>query len=155
MGLKRTKLLGIQAVTGINTVGILTVGVTPTAGGVGIASTTYLRGVVMHNTGLGTATSSLYVYPSGESNITVGQTAYRLARVDIASNETFFFEMNYPLVLTNQSPMHGSDKFRNYFHPLHPIAFVTTPSCVVAHTILNSVNNVLGWKIRNDISGFR
>ena len=63
MGLKRTKLLGIQAVTGINTVGILTVGVTQTAGGVGIASTTYLRGVVMHNTGLATATSSLYIYP--------------------------------------------------------------------------------------------
>jgi len=102
MGLKRTKLLGIQAVTGINTVGILTVGVTPTAGGVGIASTTYLRGVVMHNTGLGTATSSLYVYPSGESNITVGQTAYRLARVDIAANETFFFEANYPIVLTDR-----------------------------------------------------
>ena len=102
MGLKRTKLLGIQAVTGINTVGILTVGVTQTAGGVGIASTTYLRGVVMHNTGLGTATSSLYVYPSGESNITVGQTAYRLARVDLNANETFFYEMNYPLVLVNQ-----------------------------------------------------
>jgi len=102
MGLKTTKLGGIQAVTGINTVGILTVGVTQTAGGVGIASTTYLRGVVMHNTGLSTATSSLYVYPSGESNITVGQTAYRLARVDIASNETFFFEANYPIVLTDR-----------------------------------------------------
>ena len=57
MGLKRTKLLGIQAVTGISTVGILTVGTTQTAGGVGIASTTYLRGVVMHNTGGGTATA--------------------------------------------------------------------------------------------------
>ena len=102
MGLKRTKLLGIQAVTGINTVGILTVGVTPTAGGVGVASTTYLRGVVMHNTGLSTATSSLYVYPNGVSDISVGQTAYRLARVDLASNETFFFEMNYPLVLVDQ-----------------------------------------------------
>jgi hypothetical protein len=32
----------------------------------------------------------------------VGQTAYRLARVDLASNETFFFEMNYPLVLVDQ-----------------------------------------------------
>ena len=101
MGLKRTKLLGIQAVTGISTVGILTVGTTQTAG-VGIASTTYLRGVVMHNTGLATATSSLYVYPSGVSDVSVGQTAYRLARVDLDSNETFFFEMNYPLVLTNQ-----------------------------------------------------
>jgi len=102
MGLKRTKLLGIQAVTGINTVGILTVGVTPTAGGVGVASTTYLRGVVMHNTGLATATSSLYVYPSGVAVSGVGQTAYRLARVDLASNETFFYEMNYPLVLVDQ-----------------------------------------------------
>ena len=102
MGLKRTKLLGIQAVTGISTVGILTVGVTQTAGGVGIASTTYLRGVVMHNTGLATATSSLYVYPSGVSDVTVGQTAYRLARVDLDSNETFFYEMNYPLVLVDQ-----------------------------------------------------
>jgi len=101
MGLKRTKLLGIQAVTGINTVGILTVGVTPTAGGVGVASTTYLRGVVMHNTGLATATSSLYVYPNGVSDISVGQTAYRLARVDLDSNETFFYEMNYPLVLAD------------------------------------------------------
>ena len=102
MALQRTKLLGIQAVTGINTVGILTVGTTATAGGVGIASTTYLRGVVMHNTGLSTCTSSLYVYPSDVSDVSVGQTAYRLARVDLASNETFFFEMNYPLVLTDQ-----------------------------------------------------
>ena len=102
MALQRTKLLGIQAVTGINTVGILTVGTTTTAGGVGIASTTYLRGVVMHNTGLSTCTSSLYVYPSDVSDVSVGQTAYRLARVDLASNETFFFEMNYPLVLVDQ-----------------------------------------------------
>ena len=102
MSLKRTKLLGIQAITGINTVGILTVGTTATAGGVGIASTTYLRGEVMHNTGLATATSSLYVYPSDVTDVSVGQTAYRLARVDLNSNETFFFEMNYPLVLTSQ-----------------------------------------------------
>jgi hypothetical protein len=102
MSLKRTKLLGVQAVTGINTVGILTVGVTQTAGGVGIASTTYLRGVIMHNTGLATCTSSLYVYPSTVAVSGVGQTAYRLARVDLNANETFFFEMNYPLVLVNQ-----------------------------------------------------
>lgn len=102
MTLKRTKLLGIQAVTGINTVGIMTVGITTTAGGVGIASTTYLRGVVMHNTGLATATSSLYIYPGNVSDVAFGQTAYRIARVDLNSNETFFYEMNYPLVLTDR-----------------------------------------------------
>jgi len=104
MALRRTKLLSVQSVTGIATVGILTVGTTSTAGGVGIASTTYLRGVVMHNTGLSTATSSLYIYPSSvASPVTgVGVTAHRLVRVDLASNETFFFEMNYPLVLVSQ-----------------------------------------------------
>jgi hypothetical protein len=101
MSLRRTKLLHIQSVTGIATVGIFTVGTTQTAGGVGIASTTYLRGVVMHNTGLSTATSSLYIYPNSVSSpVTgVGQTAYRLSRIDLRSNETFFFETNYPIVL--------------------------------------------------------
>ena len=106
MALKRTKILNVQSITGIATVGILTVGITSTAGGVGIASTSYLRGVIMHNTGLGTCTSSLYIYPSTTSTpVTgVGITAHRLVRVDLASNETFFFETNYPIVLT------GSDK---------------------------------------------
>ena len=99
MGLKRTKLLGIQAVTGISTVGILTVGTTPTAGGVGVASTTYLRGVVMHNTGLGTATAGLYVYPAAESVSGYGNTSYRLARVDLAASETFFFESHWYIFL--------------------------------------------------------
>ena len=109
MGLKRTKLLGVQSITGINTVGILTVGTTQTAGGVGIASTSYVRGVIMHNTGLGTATSSLYVYPAGNNYnhaaVGVGTTAFRLARVDLNSNETFFFEPNYPIVLAHDETL--------------------------------------------------
>jgi len=109
MGLKRTKLLGVQSITGISTVGILTVGTTQTTGGVGIASTSYIRGVIMHNTGLGTATSSLYVYPSGNNynhtTVGVGTTAFRLARVDIDPNETFFFEPNYPIVMTHDESL--------------------------------------------------
>ena len=48
MTLKKTQLLDIVSVTGISTVGILTVGVTQTAGGVGIASTTYMKNIIMH-----------------------------------------------------------------------------------------------------------
>jgi hypothetical protein len=57
----------------------------------------------MHNTGRGTATSSLYIYPSSTASpVTgVGITNHRLARVDLAANETFFFETNYPIVLTD------------------------------------------------------
>jgi hypothetical protein len=106
MALKRTKLLGIQNVTGISTVGILTVGVTQTAGGVGIASTTFLRGVIMHNTGLGTCTTSLYIYDDGESEGSgAAITTRRIARVDVASNETFFFETPYPITMTDGSQL--------------------------------------------------
>ena len=106
MALKRTKLLGIQNVTGINTVGILTVGVTQTAGGVGIASTTFLRGVVMHNTGLSTCQASLYIYDDGESEGSgAAITTRRIARVDLNTNETFFFETPYPITMTDGSQL--------------------------------------------------
>ena len=106
MALKRTKLLGIQNVTGISTVGILTVGVTQTAGGVGIASTTFLRGVVMHNTGLSTCQASLYIYDDGESEGSgAAITTRRIARVDLNSNETFFFETPYPITMTDGSQL--------------------------------------------------
>lgn len=101
MSLKKTKLLDVVSVTGINTVGILTVGVTETAGGVGIASTTYIRSILIHNTGLGTARTSLFLYPTGTSDPGYAITAHRVLSLDLASNETTFFEMNYPFIMTN------------------------------------------------------
>ena len=106
MTLKKTQLLDITSVTGIATVGILTVGVTQTAGGVGIASTTYMKNVIMHNTGLGTARVSLYVNPNTTPVLTgYGITANRFLRIDIAPNETTFFESTYPIVLTHHDSL--------------------------------------------------
>ena len=106
MALKKTQLLDITSVTGIATVGILTVGVTQTAGGVGIASTTYMKNIIMHNTGLGTARVSLYINPNTTPVITgYGITANRFLRVDLAPNETTFFESTYPLVLTHHDSL--------------------------------------------------
>ena len=102
MGLKRTKLLDIQSITGINTVGIFTVGITDCTGPVGVASTTYIRGVISHNTGLNTCRASVYAYPKGAARPEAtgyGVSAYRLSRVALAENETYFFEPNYPIVL--------------------------------------------------------
>ena len=102
MALKKTQLIGITSVVGLSTVGILTVGVTNTNGGVGIASTCYVKSVIMHNTGLGTARVSLYMNESAVQNaVATGVTANRFLRVDIAANETTFFETNYPLVMAN------------------------------------------------------
>lgn len=131
MPLRRTELLNIQSITGIATVGILTVGSTQTAGGVGIASTTYIRGVIMHNTGLATATSSLYIYPGSATTSPVtgsAITSYRISRIDLASNETFFFETNYPIVMTNQDKL---------------VVEITTPSVSVGGVGVGSAINYL------------
>ena len=100
MALRRTKLLSITSVSGIATVGIFTAGATTTDAGT--AGTTYVRSVIMHNTGLGTARVSLYVNPDTDPVETgYGVTANRILRVDLAPSETTFFESNYPIVLTS------------------------------------------------------
>ena len=104
MALQRTKLLDVTAVVGMSTVGIFTVGINTVrqgGGAVGIASTSYIRSVIMHNTGLGTARVGLYVNPNTPSVVGYGSTAQRILRVDIAPNETTFFESNYPIVMTH------------------------------------------------------
>ena len=106
MALKKTQLLDIQSVTGIATVGIFTVGVTQTAGGVGVASTSYIKNIIMHNTGLGTARVSMYINPNTTPVLTgFGVTANRFLRIDLAPNETTFFESTYPIVMTNNDTL--------------------------------------------------
>ena len=106
MALKKTQLLDITSITGINTVGIYTVGVTATAGGVGVASTSYIKNIIMHNTGLGTARVSAYINPNTTPVITgYGITANRFLRLDLAPNETAFFESTYPIVLTHNDSL--------------------------------------------------
>ncbi len=105
MALKKTQLLDIVSVTGISTVGILTVGVTQTAGGVGIASTTYIKNIIMHNTGIGSARVSLYVNPDTSLVTGYGVTTNRFLRIDIAPNETAFFESTYPIVMTGSDSL--------------------------------------------------
>ena len=106
MALKKTQLLDITSITGITTVGIYTVGVTATAGGVGVASTSYVKNIIMHNTGLGTARVSAYINPNTSPVETgYGITAHRFLRVDLAPNETTFFESTYPIVMTDRDSL--------------------------------------------------
>ena len=109
MGLKRTKLLDIKNVAGISTVGIFTVGITDCTGPVGVASTTYLRSVMMHSAvGTGSCTASVYLYPAsaqGQEKATstgIGDTNYQILRVNLIQNETYFFEPVYPIVLVDR-----------------------------------------------------
>ena len=107
MALKKTQLLPITTVVGVQTVGIYTAGLTATS--VGVGTTSYVKSIIMHNAGaaanhagLGTARVGVYIYPN--TGVTdrvsgVGNSSYRIAQIDFAPNETSFFETNYPLVL--------------------------------------------------------
>ena len=99
MALQRTKLLDIKSVTGVSTVGIFTVGVNQTP--VGIASTSYVRSVVMHNTGVATARVGLYIIPGTNPVTSTPLSTCKILSLDMAANETAFFETNYPVVLNN------------------------------------------------------
>ena len=107
MALKKTQLLPITTVVGVQTVGIYTAGLTATS--VGVGTTSYVKSIIMHNAGaaadnagVGTARVGVYIYPN--TGVTdrvsgVGNSAYRIVQLDLAPNETSFFESNYPLVL--------------------------------------------------------
>ena len=107
MALKKTQLLPITSVVGVQTVGIYTAGLTATS--VGVGTTSYVKSIIMHNAGaaanhagLGTARVGVYIYPN--TGVTdrvsgVGNSSYRILQIDLAPNETSFFESNYPLVL--------------------------------------------------------
>ena len=138
---QQNKLTQIISLTGISTVGILTIGVTETAGGVvGIATTTYIRTALFHNAGraggatttgyagLGTATCSVYIYPHFEEIEGVGKTAYRLLRREIAPNETYMWDLpSYPIIMTDR------EKF---------VVEITKPADYVGGTGVGTVVNV-------------
>ena len=137
---RQNKLTQIVSITGINTVGILTIGVTETAGGVvGIATTTYVRTALFHHAGradgaatsyagLGSATCSVYIYPHFEEVEGVGKTAYRLLRKDLAPNETYMWDLpSYPVIMTDR------EKF---------VVEITKPADYIGGTGVGTVVNV-------------
>ena len=136
---QQNKLTQLVSLTGISTVGIYTVGVTETAGGTGIGTTTYIRTALFHNAGraggastdyagLGTATCSLYVYPHFEEVSGVGKTSYRILRKDLAPNETYMWDLpSYPVIMTDR------EKF---------VVEITKPADYVGGTGIGTVVNV-------------
>lgn len=98
MTIRKTKILDIKSITGVSTVGIFTAGVTPTDAGT--AGVSYIKGLIAHNTGEGTATFSVYI--NKDTNpVTSANQNNRILRVDLTQNETYFFEVPYPITLTS------------------------------------------------------
>ena len=91
----------MKSLTGVTTVGIFTAGTTSTDAGT--AGTSYVKGVIAHNTGLNTCGFSMYILKD-QTSVAPGTSeaneTNRILRIDLAANETFFFETPYPITLT-------------------------------------------------------
>jgi hypothetical protein len=101
MAFKKTKILDLKSLTGVTTVGIFTAGTTSTDAGT--ARTSYVKGLIAHNTGLATCGFSVYIVKDQTQvapGVSEANETNRILRINLESNETFFFETPYPITLT-------------------------------------------------------
>ena len=101
MTIRKTKILDLKSLTGVTTVGIFTAGTTPTDAGT--AGTSYVKGLIAHNTGLATCGFSVYIVKDQTQvapGVSEANETNRILRINLDANETFFFETPYPITLT-------------------------------------------------------
>lgn len=101
MTIRKTKIHDVKSLTGVTTVGIFTAGTTSTDAGT--AGTSYIKGLVAHNTGEASCGFSMYIVKDQTSvapGVSEANETNRILRIDLAANETFFFETPYPITLT-------------------------------------------------------
>ena len=101
MAFKKTKIIDLKSLTGVTTVGIFTAGTTSTDAGT--ARTSYVKGLIAHNTGVATCGFSVYIVKDQTQvapGVSEANETNRILRVNLESNETFFFETPYPITLT-------------------------------------------------------
>jgi hypothetical protein len=82
-------------------VGIFTAGTTSTDAGT--AGTSYVKGLIAHNTGLATCGFSVYIVKDQTQvapGVSEANETNRILRINLDANETFFFETPYPITLT-------------------------------------------------------
>ena len=74
---------------------------------VGSAKTTYVRSIVICNTFSGSISSTIaqtvqiYVVPNSSNNVGVATSGNRIGRVSLTADDTFFFDLQYPITLQN------------------------------------------------------
>jgi hypothetical protein len=86
---------------------IVSAGTTSTIYSVSSAKTVYIRSIVIYNSTVGTASTDLsqqaqiYIVPNSGGSVGTATDGNRIARISLASNDTFFFEPQYPITLTS------------------------------------------------------
>ena len=86
---------------------VVSAGTTATAYSVGSAKTTYIRSVVIFNSNVGTGNTGLsqtvqiYAVPNSAGAVGVATAGNRIGRVSLTPDDTFFYDLQYPITLQN------------------------------------------------------
>ena len=91
MALARTDLSPVVQVGRASTVGVVTVG---------SAQTCYIKSIMIHNLDRDNLQNcNIYVVPNSSGNVGSISSTNKIARIGIGTDDTFFFEPAYPIVL--------------------------------------------------------
>lgn len=67
------------------------------------ASKSYIRSIILHNTNNVPETVKLYNVPDSATALGTAADSNKFFQKDMSANETFFIDLEYPLVLTDQN----------------------------------------------------
>lgn len=91
----------------IDDVTAVAAGTTSTIISVSNNQTTYVRTLILHAASLGSdtpetpATVQVHIVPNDSGSVGDAVTATRIARINLAADDTFFVEPEYPIILSN------------------------------------------------------
>ena len=93
MALARTDLTPVYQVGSASTVGVVTVG---------SAQTCYIKSIMIHNLdGTTVQNTKIHVVPNSGGSAGSASSTTQIARLGIGTDDTFFFEPAYPVVIRN------------------------------------------------------
>ena len=112
---------------------VVSAGTTATAYSVGSAKTAYIRSIVIYNSTVGTANTSLaqtvqiYAVPNSGGSVGVATAGRCIGRVSLTSDDTFFYDLQYPITLQNTGDSIQVFNEGTYAYTLSGIATATNP----------------------------
>ena len=112
---------------------VVSAGTTGTAYSVGSAKTTYIRSIVICNTFTGTISSTfsqtvqIYAVPNNAGSVGFATAGNRIGRVSLTPDDTFFYDLQYPITLQNTGDSIQIFNEGNYAYTFSGIATATNP----------------------------
>jgi hypothetical protein len=92
------------AKVGLGTVTRVALGTTATVLTVGSAKTCYIRSVILHNIdSVNSSTVRIHVVPNSGGSVGTASSITQLAQLSVQPTDTYFFELAYPITLSNNN----------------------------------------------------